>query len=277
MVKPKGPVWKHWTQLSSENSTHPSVKCIYCSKIYKQGVAGRMQVHLNKKCPEAPDHAKTTLNITSAEEVSLSYEEVEVQADYNYLNKKCPEVPNNAKTLNITLDEVLRLAEEMSLPSEDAEVQADYNDEEFDNYDYKCSQCYNNETDEMERDRITCKECFQTNTRYYQYICLYESGNKVVDDFIRHTQVISLNFNMMIEFIPYDQFKDIRLIAEVESSKIYKATWVNGPILNWDDKRLNFRRRGFTQVVLKKLDNSENITYKRLNEVHINLYNLIKL
>jgi len=260
MVKPKGPVWKHWTQLSSENSTHPSVKCIYCSKIYKQGVAGRMQVHLNKKCPEAPDHAKTTLNITSAEEVSLSYEEVEVQADYNYLNKKCPEVPNNAKTLNITLDEVLRLAEEMSLPSEDAEVQADYNDEEFDNYDYKCSQCYNNETDEMERDRITCKECFQTNTRYdrclsciskhfKQDFCNWTSDNKCIDELIKESQLMG----RLLEWIPYE-----RLTASPNGSG--SVTWTDGNIKKWDQKSNNWKRYGPRKVFLNKLKNINNIS-----------------
>src|ERR1044071_8884295 len=54
---------------------------------------------------------------------------------------------------------------------------------------------------------------------------LYKSGNKVVDDFIKHTQTNSnLNFNVMMEFVPYDQFRDIGFITEVESNNIYKAT-----------------------------------------------------
>ena len=54
-----------------------------------------------------------------------------------------------------------------------------------------------------------------------------------------------------MEFVPYDQFKDVEFIAKGGFSKIYKAT-----------------RIGRNQtVVLKKLNNSKNITSKELNEV----------
>jgi len=49
---------------------------------------------------------------------------------------------------------------------------------------------------------------------------LYKSGNKVVDDFIRNVQMnSSLDVNM-IEFVSYDQFKDIEFVAEVNAYKI---------------------------------------------------------
>jgi len=98
----------------------------------------------------------------------------------------------------------------------------------------------------------------------------YKSGNKVVDDFIRYTQINSYLKVEIIEFVPYDQFKDIEFIAEGGFSKVYKATWIDGCIDDWDEKRLNFKRIGSTQVALKKLNNSENITSKELNEVNIN-------
>ncbi|RIA85114.1 kinase-like domain-containing protein, partial [Glomus cerebriforme] len=37
-----------------------------------------------------------------------------------------------------------------------------------------------------------------------------------------------------MEFVPYDQFKDIKFIAEGGFSKIYKATWIDGPIRGWN-------------------------------------------
>ncbi|CAB4421444.1 unnamed protein product [Rhizophagus irregularis] len=102
---------------------------------------------------------------------------------------------------------------------------------------------------------------------------LYSSGNKVIDDFIRYTQS---NYAFMkygkMEFIPYDQFINIEFIAEGGFSKIYKATWVDGPINNWDKIRNNHwnitRNNNYT-VVLKKLNNSKNITPKELNELQI--------
>ncbi|GES96416.1 kinase-like domain-containing protein [Rhizophagus clarus] len=73
-----------------------------------------------------------------------------------------------------------------------------------------------------------------------------------------------------LEFVPYDLFKNIEFIAEGGFSKIYRATWVDGPIINWHDIKYNdwniTRDRNYT-VVLKKLNNSKYITSKELNEV----------
>ncbi|UZO02501.1 uncharacterized protein OCT59_020981 [Rhizophagus irregularis] len=100
-----------------------------------------------------------------------------------------------------------------------------------------------------------------------------QSGNQVIDDFIRYTQS---NYAIIeggkMEFIPYDQFKNIEFIAEGGFSKIYKAIWVNGPINNWDEIKhndWNITRNNNYTVVLKKLNNSKNITSKELNELKI--------
>uniref|UniRef100_U9TLM8 Protein kinase domain-containing protein n=1 Tax=Rhizophagus irregularis (strain DAOM 181602 / DAOM 197198 / MUCL 43194) TaxID=747089 RepID=U9TLM8_RHIID len=75
-----------------------------------------------------------------------------------------------------------------------------------------------------------------------------------------------------MEFVPYDQFKNIEFIASGGFSKIYKATWVNGPINNWYENEPDgwniFRNNNYT-VVLKKLNNSKNITSKELNELKV--------
>ena len=68
-----------------------------------------------------------------------------------------------------------------------------------------------------------------------------------------------------MEFVLHDQFKNIEFIAEGGFSKIYKATWTNGPVENYYNKR-DVRSPNST-VVLKKLNNSKNITSKELNEV----------
>ncbi len=64
MGKKKGTIWNHWTvitQNSAENnkpSSHPSVQCNYCSKIFDRAVPFRMQAHLDKECLGAPDNSK---------------------------------------------------------------------------------------------------------------------------------------------------------------------------------------------------------------------------
>ena len=98
---------------------------------------------------------------------------------------------------------------------------------------------------------------------------LHKSGNKVVDDFIKYIQINQINDlkNDIIEFVPYDKFKDIEFITELKS---YKVTWIDGNIREWNKEEMKFKRSGPREVFLKKLDNSENITSKELNEVHIN-------
>ncbi|GET60471.1 kinase-like domain-containing protein [Rhizophagus irregularis DAOM 181602=DAOM 197198] len=49
--------------------------------------------------------------------------------------------------------------------------------------------------------------------------------------------------------------------------KIKKATWIDGPVINYSNTR-NIRQENYT-VVLKKLNNSNNITSKELNELKI--------
>ena len=69
-----------------------------------------------------------------------------------------------------------------------------------------------------------------------------------------------------MEFVPYDQFKNIEFIAEGGFSKIYKAIWIDGPVIDYDTIYTTCRDPNCT-VVLKKLNNSKNITSKELNEV----------
>ena len=72
-----------------------------------------------------------------------------------------------------------------------------------------------------------------------------------------------------MEFVPYDRFKDIEFIAEGGFSKIYKATWIDGPIKGWNDQKQSYTRNKSRTVVLKKLNNSKEVTSKELNEVNI--------
>jgi hypothetical protein len=106
---------------------------------------------------------------------------------------------------------------------------------------------------------------------------LKSSGDKVIDDFINHTQTSRKRGGEM-EFVPYDQFKNIQFIAEGGFSKIYKALWVDGPIKNWREIKRDWskitRTHNYT-VALKKLNNSKSITSKELNEVQYITYNIL--
>jgi hypothetical protein len=93
------------------------------------------------------------------------------------------------------------------------------------------------------------------------------SGNKVIDDFIKST-LNNCNGEANLEFVPYDSFNDIEFVAEGGFSTIYKATWIDGPIIDkWDEEKQEFKHRGKMTVALKELNNSKNIDSKGLNEV----------
>ena len=85
--------------------------------------------------------------------------------------------------------------------------------------------------------------------------------NKVIDDFTKNTCNIR---HGKMEFVPYNNFKYIEFIAEGGFSKVYKATWIDGPY-NCDGPL--YYRNGKMTVALKELNNSKNITSEELNEV----------
>ena len=130
----------------------------------------------------------------------------------------------------------------------------------------RCNECNKKRKPSNDNDQI-CHVCFKVKKLFNQI----SSGNKVIDDFIRSTQVSLVGKEGKMEFVPYNQFKDVKFVAEGGFSKIYKATWVDGPIRNYEYKNPS-RNRNYT-VVLKKLNNSKNVTSKELNEVCTIFYN----
>jgi hypothetical protein len=126
----------------------------------------------------------------------------------------------------------------------------------------KCNEC-NKRRETLDKSHQICHICYKMKKIFKP------SGNKIIDDFIRYTQTNLIKKEGKMEFVPYEQFKNVEFIAEGGFSKIYKATWIDGPI-DWDSLSRNYPN--FT-VVLKKLNNSKNITTKELNEViHSILY-----
>src|SRR5437667_8417575 len=140
-------------------------------------------------------------------------------------------------------------------------------------------------TKRTNRKRILCYECNQKKLLYknhqvcrncYKAKTLYKpSGNKVIDDFIKCALINVNKLTGKMEFVPYDRFKNVEFIAEGGFSKIYKATWIDGPIKGWDNQKQCYNRNKSSKgsaVVLKKLNNSKEITSKELNEVNILYY-----
>ncbi|EXX78448.1 Tos3p [Rhizophagus irregularis DAOM 197198w] len=88
----------------------------------------------------------------------------------------------------------------------------------------------------------------------------WTSGNNNIDELIRKTQINTSHYESTFEWIPYDQFTDIKFISKGGFGQVFKATWSNGPILYWDRKKKQWFRWPRVPVALKMLYNSHNIS-----------------
>ncbi|CAG8656237.1 18690_t:CDS:2, partial [Acaulospora morrowiae] len=93
------------------------------------------------------------------------------------------------------------------------------------------------------------------------------------------------NVDYILEWIPFEQFYDIREIDKGAFSIVYLAYWMDGPLfkkafpdkvsLKKNEKRFRiFYREGHIKVMLKKLKKSQDISVEFINElkVHHKLY-----
>ena len=126
-----------------------------------------------------------------------------------------------------------------------------------------------------------CEKCGKQFTNiYYKWCkpCLindlklknFTSGNGEIDDLIQEMQLkIDKPWDRIVfEWIPYNQFNDVKEIGKDDVATIYSAIWKDGP-LDYDKSKDEYTRRNFTnyRVVLKCFHESQNITDEILNEV----------
>ncbi|RHZ61661.1 hypothetical protein Glove_346g78 [Diversispora epigaea] len=101
-----------------------------------------------------------------------------------------------------------------------------------------------------------CKRCFILEKGYL----VVNSGNKNIDNFIKESQS---SVNRFLEWVPYDEFENIKYIGKGGFSKIYKATWKRYNGIKYDGTIRRFE----TEVVLKVLNNSQNVDSEFLKEL----------
>src|ERR1700722_1873330 len=87
-----------------------------------------------------------------------------------------------------------------------------------------------------------CEECKNIRCdakRFQQNFKNWTSGNNDINKFIQDTQLsIHSEFAILkvLEWIPYDRFCNIKYIAKGGFGKVYKANWIDGHIVNWNNK-----------------------------------------
>jgi hypothetical protein len=104
----------------------------------------------------------------------------------------------------------------------------------------------------------------------------WTSGSFMIDLFIRHTQ---LNANESMDYLEWIDFDQLDLIENINKrgafSSIYSAVWMEGPRWNLDEVAELWTRNGPTKVILKRLNNSQNMSQEFVNQVSIIPYNHI--
>jgi hypothetical protein len=117
---------------------------------------------------------------------------------------------------------------------------------------------------ECERYIWWCKTC-QIN-KLKQNFPNWTSGTEKIDNFIQETQLeINTEYDIIVEWIPYDQFNNIKNMGKDSFFAVYSAIWKN------DSLKYSFKERKWIRenkdVTLKCLSNSQNNISKFLNEV----------
>src|SRR4051794_11931436 len=93
------------------------------------------------------------------------------------------------------------------------------------------------------------------------------TNNEKIDVFIREMQLkINHPRDIVFEWIPYNQFSNIKEIGRGGFATVYSAIWKDGP-LEYDRKNEEYTKHSSYKVALKCLNNSQNITNEFLNEV----------
>uniref|UniRef100_U9U9I0 Protein kinase domain-containing protein n=1 Tax=Rhizophagus irregularis (strain DAOM 181602 / DAOM 197198 / MUCL 43194) TaxID=747089 RepID=U9U9I0_RHIID len=99
------------------------------------------------------------------------------------------------------------------------------------------------------------------------------SRNEKIDNFIQDIQLkINYYSDVIFEWIPYNQFNEIRMTGKNGSITVYSALWNDGP-LHYNKKYSNYTRDSNRKVALRCLHGSKNIVEFVINAVEKYLIN----
>ncbi|KAG9294637.1 hypothetical protein G9A89_008116 [Geosiphon pyriformis] len=100
-----------------------------------------------------------------------------------------------------------------------------------------------------------CKNCTlkQLELQFKEWT----SGNDPIDRIIKDAQYSANNCDQLIEWIPFEQFQNIKFLGEGGFGIVYSAIWKDGPILKWDKGESQWVRRPKYAVALKALKKTD--------------------
>ncbi|CAG8471623.1 463_t:CDS:2 [Acaulospora morrowiae] len=149
-------------------------------------------------------------------------------------------------------------------------------------------------TEGVEIVEIKCPECKKDisfcfrPTDFRSYYCrpcnsehfrnefeFWNSGDLNVDNLIRESQLNANRIQELIEWIDYSNLEEFKHIGDGGFGSVSKAIWKDGPLVHigfvWSIEKSKWKRVGKTEVALKRLRNSTNLTLDFLNEIRCNL------
>ena len=149
-------------------------------------------------------------------------------------------------------------------------METEFNKLNISNNHKNCSYC-----DKPFTEELWCEECDP-----FRIMEGWSSGNSVIDKFIKDTMCKTAYFYSeyskdsypFLEWVPFDKFTDIKEIGEGGFAKVYSATWIDGyhgyNYRYYKKQEGNWKRESeHVKVALKRLNGSQNMTDKYLNEV----------
>ncbi|POG82761.1 kinase-like domain-containing protein [Rhizophagus irregularis DAOM 181602=DAOM 197198] len=137
-----------------------------------------------------------------------------------------------------------------------------------------------------EGERRICENCqYECLATFYCEICIrnylkayfsnWTSGNDDIDNLIQNFQMETFAPTRIIEWIPYNNFRNIKYLTE-DTSEIYTAKWTDGPYDKWDSKKQQLKRFGMLRVILKKLENDEDANISWLEKANNKFSGVVK-
>ena len=126
---------------------------------------------------------------------------------------------------------------------------------ELENVTYKCGEL--KECNKCKLGRYSDRFCENCICLHLQKLFdTWSSGNSIIDNFIQECQKLSSLPTQIMEWIPFDQFNEVKYLTKGGFGSIYTAMWSRGCILDYDENKKEFTYLGSQSVALKLLNNS---------------------
>src|SRR5688572_13157383 len=111
---------------------------------------------------------------------------------------------------------------------------------------YQCKECGEKYTDKYNK---WCKPCQINN--FKKNSTNWTSGNEKIDDFIQEMRLkINSFYEIVLEWIPYNQFDEVKEISKDDFTKVYSAIWKDGS-LKYNSNKKEYIRNSDLEVTLK--------------------------